>query len=267
MTGSNGAIPLLALTDDHAGWTIGGKAAGLVPLAAAGLPVPDAVALPAEADAEDLDALAADLAIRFSGSALAVRSSGGAEDLNHASFAGQYGTVLGVPAEPGAVAAAVRRVRASATDSHVASYAAGHDTAMAVLVMPMVDADAAGIAFTRDPITGARVVVIEAVRGLGDRLASGEETGERWTVDSEPRRHNDLGVLDPGQVLEIAELARRCEEIAATPQDIEWASPTAGPCSFRRDRSRRSTGSNRSPATTRSHRGSGSGIRPITGGR
>ena len=28
MTGSNGAIPLLALADDHVGWTIGGKAAG-----------------------------------------------------------------------------------------------------------------------------------------------------------------------------------------------------------------------------------------------
>ena len=90
-----------------------------------------------------------------------------AEDLGHDPFAGQHETVLDAPAEPAPIAATLRRVRESATDTHVASCAARHDTAMAVLVIAVADAAAAaGIALTRDPITGARVVVIEAVAGL-----------------------------------------------------------------------------------------------------
>ena len=153
-------------TDDGAGFTIGGKAAGLAPLARAGLPVPPAVVIPAEAADSEIGSLAADIATRFSGSSVAVRSSGIAEDLAEASYAGQYETVLNVRSEPGALTAAVRRVRASAAGAIVASYAGRHPAPMAVLVMPMVDADAAGIAFTRDPVTGDRVVVVEAVLAI-----------------------------------------------------------------------------------------------------
>ena len=50
----------------------------------------------------------------------------------------------------------------------------GADPAMAVLVQPMVPAEAAGVAFTADPVTGDRdAAVVNAVRGLGDRLVAG----------------------------------------------------------------------------------------------
>src|SRR2546430_16160324 len=50
--------------------------------------------------------------------------------------------------------------------------------AMAVLVQVMVEAQAAGVAFTADPITGNHgEVVITAVRGLGERLVGGEAGG------------------------------------------------------------------------------------------
>jgi pyruvate,water dikinase len=210
-------------TNDVADLTIGGKAAGLAPLARAGLPVPPAVVIPAEARDEDIPALAAAVASRFAGATLAVRSSGVAEDLQHASFAGQYETVLNTPAAADAVAAAVNRVRASATGAGVASYAGTHATTMAVLVMPMIDATAAGIAFTRDPITGDRGVIVEAVRGLGHRLAAGEQIGERWRVADTTERLSDLGVLSEGQARAVAELAGQCEEVAGRPQDVEWA--------------------------------------------
>lgn len=215
-------------TDDVDATVIGGKALGLAVLARAGLPVPPAIVISAAAPASEIGDLAAAAAARFSGSTVAVRSSGIAEDLLGASFAGQYETVLDVPSSPDALASAVRRVRASATGAGVASYTGLHATGMAVLIMPMIDAEAAGIAFTRDPVTGERAVIVEAVRGVGDRLASGEQIGERWRVGDQTDRHNDLGVLTEDQVAAITELARQCENHAGSPQDIEWAIDAQG---------------------------------------
>lgn len=217
------SIGMIDLRGELGGRTIGGKASGLRLLAKAGLPVPPAVVIPAEATDEDLDLIAESIAERFAGKRIAVRSSGVAEDLESASFAGQYETVLDVEAEQVAIVAAALRVRASAAESAVSAYAGTHSTLMAVLVMPMVAADAAGVAFTRDPVSGEHCVMVEAVRGLGDRLASGEEAGERWRIGGEAHRQNDLGVLTHDQASEIADLAMRCEQMLGSPQDIEWA--------------------------------------------
>jgi rifampicin phosphotransferase len=214
---------MIELLEDLGGFTIGEKAGRLRQLATAGLPVPAAVVIPAETDDADLDDAARKIAARFVGERLAVRSSGVAEDLESASFAGQYETVLNVPAQPAAIAEAARRVRASAAASGVATYAGAHTTAMAVLIMAMVPADAAGVAFTRDPMSGERCVVVEAVQGLGDQLASGEAVGERWRVGDSADRLNNLGVLTPQQADQVAELAKRCEQALGSPQDIEWA--------------------------------------------
>jgi len=223
MTASRATIDLVELGGDPGPFSIGSKASGLIPLARAGLPVPPGAVVPAEAIEADIDRLAATVARRFAGASLAVRSSGVAEDLDTASFAGQYATVLDVPDDPAEIAAAIRTVRDSASGPRVDVYASDRNRAMAVLVMPMIDATAAGIAFTRDPITGADRVVVEAVAGLGHRLASGEEAGELWTINDEAVCRQDLGVLTAEQAGEIAALARRCEEIAGAPQDIEWA--------------------------------------------
>jgi hypothetical protein len=54
---------------------------------------------------------------------------------------------------------------------------------MAVLVRRMVAADAAGVAFTANPATGDRSeTIVSAVRGLGERLVSGETSPEKWIV-------------------------------------------------------------------------------------
>ena len=205
------------------GTTIGGKAEGLARLARVGLPVPDALVIPAEATDQDIDGLATEVATAMSGRSLAVRSSGVAEDLTDASYAGQYDTVLGVAADAASVAVAVRRVRESASAARVASYSGSHSTAMAVLVMPMVAADSAGIAFTRDPVTGSDIVIVEAVHGLGDQLAAGESVGERWRIGEDVVREDDLGVLTTEDARAVADLANRCREATGEDQDIEWA--------------------------------------------
>ena len=161
----------------------------------------------------------------------AVRSSGVVEDLAGASFAGQYETVLDVSPED--LLAVVRRVFASAAAGRVGAYrdAMARDAAepvagMAVLVQSMVAADAAGVAFTADPMTGDRdSVVVTAVRGLGERLVGGEAIGDEWVVrdcEAECRRCSE-DVIGAEQARAVAELARRAEAIFGTPQDVEWA--------------------------------------------
>ena len=230
---------------------VGHKAATLGALRRAGFPVPQGVVLTTEALARTLTAAGLDTAAepdrvaavplpdevaaaiaaaagRMGGGLLAVRSSGVDEDLPGASYAGQYETVLGVPAEE--LAAAVRRCWASAFTRHVAAYrrarGAGRDVAMAVLVQPMVAAEAAGVAFSADPVTGDRATaVVNAVRGLGDRLVAGRASPDEWLVRGEQAacRAAPEGAIDAAVAAEVAALARQVEARLGGPQDIEWA--------------------------------------------
>ena len=128
--------------------------------------------------------------------ALAVRSSGVDEDLDTASFAGLYTTVLHVRGRD-ELGAAIRAVWESASSERVTAYLAADGSPscrMAVLVQPMVDARAAGVAFTADPVTGARgVAVVEAVTGVGEQLGSGEVTPDEWEVSGGSARRRSTG--------------------------------------------------------------------------
>jgi pyruvate,water dikinase len=98
---------------------------------------------------------------------------------------------------------------------------------MAVLVQQQIDADAAGVAFTADPVTGARdMTVINAVKGLGDRLVSGESPAEEWRLSDglQPERTSTgRETLSEQQAIDVARLAREVEATLGPPQDIEWA--------------------------------------------
>jgi phosphohistidine swiveling domain-containing protein len=201
----------------------GMKAAVLGQLLRAGFDVPDGVVVLGEPTE---DALAA--AERLGGP-WAVRSSGTAEDLPGASFAGQYETVLDVVG-PEALLAAIRHCRESATASRVALYrsqrGATADSRMAVLVQRMVKPDAAGVAFTANPITGDREeIVITAGRGMGEHVVGGEATADEWRVSggkavcSRSVEH----AIDAHQALELAKLCGRVQDALGGPQDIEWA--------------------------------------------
>lgn len=213
-------IPLGRASDPQ---TCGHKAASLAALLAHGLEVPPGFVIPVGVT-PDPSELARALDSIGPGP-FAVRSSGLAEDLGDASFAGQYVTELEVAAP--AVAEAVRRCVASASAAHVAAYAgAAHAAGMAVLVQRMVPADAAGVAFSADPISGDRaVVVIDAVKGLADRLVAGEVHGDGWRVGPQGpiAGAQPHGAIDATIAKEIAALARKIEALRGAPQDVEWA--------------------------------------------
>jgi rifampicin phosphotransferase len=219
---------------------LGSKAASLARLTAVGFPVPAGVVVTAAA-AADWDQTSAQL--RSAAAELgdpdqrfAVRSSATAEDLAEASFAGQYETVLDV--RPDELGDAVRRVLASATSARVAAYRQTHPQAaaadlsgagMAVLVQVMVAAEAAGVAFTANPLTGDRdEVLITAVPGLGEPLVAGQATGDQWIVrDAHARRTRATEqAISADQARQVAALARRVQAHFGTPQDLEWAIAT-----------------------------------------
>ena len=246
---------ILSLADipPYAAESAGAKAAKLGELARAGFSVPDGFVLTTDAFERFLAAnalgpdispeavaaatLPTDVADALLAAAevlgdvpLAVRSSGTSEDLPNASFAGQYETVLDVHGRE-ALITAVQRIFASAFSRRVIAYRATQApqaiVRMAILVQRQVMADAAGVAFTANPVTGDRSeVIISTVKGSGERLVSGQATPDEWIVcDPEAVcRTAPERAITADQALAVAALARRIEaHFGGTPQDIEWA--------------------------------------------
>ncbi|MEV0842332.1 PEP/pyruvate-binding domain-containing protein [Actinocatenispora sera] len=212
-------VPLASADERH-----GTKAATLARLTRAGFAVPDGVVTADPEEPGGRDAIPPVLRA-LGGTRFAVRSSARGEDGARASFAGQLHTTLNVPAA--GVVDAVHRTAVSARAGRVAAYAArtarGIGTAVPVIVQVMVDARVAGVAFTRHPVTGADRIVLEAVRGLGDRLVDGTTTPQRWTLDRAGGQATGTEVLTPRQAEAITDTARRIEAALGDPQDIEWA--------------------------------------------
>ncbi len=215
---------------------VGGKAAALARLAAAGFPPPAFFAIAPEAfDGQGLRAEASaafDAALaRLGPGPFAVRSSGRAEDGAAHSHAGQFLSRLDVVAED-VESAAVEVWRSGFTDS-IAEYrrVRGVDDAggaPAVIVQRMVAARAAGVAFSADPVSGRRDrIVISATAGLADRLVSGEVDGADYVVERPGGKvlasADGAGPLTPDDVAAVAALAAGIEAAFGGPQDIEWA--------------------------------------------
>lgn len=189
---------------------------------------------------------------------VAVRSSATAEDLPGASFAGQQETYLWVRGEDEVVRHTVK-CWASLFTARAISYRLKmgfpHDKVLiSVGVQKMVNAKAAGVAFTLNPTTGDRSkVAIEGNWGLGESVAQGEVTPDEFLVDkvtreivrrtiSEktveyavdaensrvvrqdvPPERRHLPCVTDDEIIEIAKLARSIERYYGCPQDIEWA--------------------------------------------
>lgn len=254
---------------------VGGKAAALGTLARAGFAVPPGFVLTTTAfrsfldesgglrDApwpDDLrDAFSAayrDLCARTGDAPVAVRSSATTEDRAGASFAGQHVTVLNVRGAY-AVEQAVVDCWFSLHSEEAAHYRRAHgvtdEAAMAVIVQALVPADASGVAFTIDPVSGDRdTVLIDAAWGLGEGVVDGAVTPDHFAVRKSggpvtrrtiadkrlhvvpargggtaverlpPARAREAALSDE-QAQELAHLASRIEDLLGAPQDIEWA--------------------------------------------
>ena len=191
---------------------------------------------------------------------VAVRSSGTAEDLEGASFAGQYDTYLDVRGGD-ALLDAVQRCWASMWTARVTAYRQskgfGHrDIGIAVVVQMMVNPDVAGVMFTGNPMNArADEIVLNASWGLGEAVVSGSVTPDEYVVsrdtlqvkgrtlgskelrvvrdkaagkgtirESVPETLRAAYTLSDKQAGELAEMGRRVTAFyEGLPQDIEWA--------------------------------------------
>jgi rifampicin phosphotransferase len=193
--------------------------------------------------------------------AVAVRSSATAEDLAYASFAGQQDTYLNVVGSA-ALLDAVRRCWASLWTDRAVSYrnanGIGHrGVALAVVVQRMIDATAAGVMFTANPVTSSRnETVIDASPGLGEAVVSGAVNPDHFVVNAVGRRivarrlgdkrmmitglrgggterrelvdQSSVACLDDEQVLQLTDLGQQVQRHYGAPQDTEWALDAAG---------------------------------------
>ncbi|MEN3610894.1 PEP/pyruvate-binding domain-containing protein [Plantactinospora sp. ZYX-F-223] len=262
--------------------TVGGKGASLARLLRAGLPVPGGFHVTTEAyrvfvsafrdeiDPSDPVRTTAvfarhDVPARIADEILsayrtlradvpvAVRSSATAEDLPEMSFAGQQDSYLNVRGD--VLLDAVKRCWASLWNARAVAYrerhgVSHHDVALAVVVQELVYADAAGILFTANPVSGAgEETVINASWGLGGAVAGGRVTPDTMVVSGGTVTRASTGdktlmtvrvpggtedrpvpddlrrqpVLNEAQALELAALGARVQQLYGVPMDVEWA--------------------------------------------
>ncbi|MBU7018181.1 MAG: hypothetical protein HXS44_11785 [Theionarchaea archaeon] len=182
----------------------------------------------------------------MNGKMCAIRSSGTAEDLRNASFAGQYESFLNVTGDD--LFDSIRKCWASLWGRKAVEYrkrmGIEKRVKMAVLVQEMIPSQASGVLFTGEEI------VVEAVRGLGDALVAGKTIPDRFVVSrqgleilkrelshQEPEQQSmkeknahDSGIFPPAGsqalsdefVRKLCSLAIRVEQCFSFPQDIEW---------------------------------------------
>ena len=190
--------------------------------------------------------------------ALAVRSSATVEDRPTHSFAGQHATYLNITSLE-ALIESVRNCWASLWSERALSYRhqvgiKNNDIAMGVVVQQLISVDVAGVAFTANPVSGARnEIYINASHGLGEAVVSGSVDPDEFVLDrttfevkssrlgsrgKQTNKHSGQDFDD--QSVETEPSAKPClassqlnvlgdQAIAVeklfggTPQDIEWA--------------------------------------------
>jgi pyruvate,water dikinase len=195
--------------------------------------------------------------VETTGALTVVRSSALVEDRFGSSFAGQFESYLGLDGETDFVTA-VRSCWAALWSTRVLRYMATHDagpadTAMAVLVQPLVSARVSGGGLSR---TADGDMVLNATWGLGSAIAQGEVVPDRIVLSRDnqgeltlrdtvlgrkfhrvgcihgtrpvPRVLASKPCLGRAQAVELGQLLQQVEDILGMPVEIEWAQDDAG---------------------------------------
>lgn len=237
----------------------GGKSASLGKAIRAGLPTPNGYGLDHELVAgvsrEDPEAieLVEPLYSKLS-CALSVRSSAIGEDSAEASFAGQHLSILNITDEKSLINA-VKEIHGSADSGSAHAYRERMKLSgapkIAVAVQKLVFSETSGVLFTLHPTTHADERYIEASWGLGEAVVAGLVIPDIFRVSREGKildrvaGDKDLefiinpegGVLEQGvevdrietlclsdqQILQLNDLAEKCENLYGVKQDLEWA--------------------------------------------
>ncbi|HSH00989.1 MAG TPA: phosphoenolpyruvate synthase [Anaerolineae bacterium] len=187
----------------------------------------------------------------------AVRSSATAEDLPHASFAGQQDTYLNIRGQQPLLDSIKNCFISLFTDRAILYRLQNkfdhRQVALSVVVQQMIQSHISGIMFTADPVSGQRhTIAIDASFGLGEALVSGTVSADLYQIDKRsqqitkqqiatkqiairslpdggtetinlPPDQQQTPALNPDQILALGRLGTQIEAHYQSPQDIEWA--------------------------------------------
>jgi pyruvate,water dikinase len=194
---------------------------------------------------------------RTNGAPMVVRSSSLVEDRFGSSFAGQFESYLGLDNEADFLTA-VRACWAALWSPRILRYMMNHDaspadTAMGVLVQPLVAARASGggLSWTADG-----EMMLSATWGLGSAIAQGEVVPDRYALSADGkllsseagRKNHSVGCqhhggagtrvlsgdvvwemcLNHDQAVELGGYLRKAEELMGMPVEIEWSKDDTG---------------------------------------
>ena len=195
---------------------------------------------------------------KFNNGPVAVRSSGTAEDLDDASFAGQQETYLFVIGDDDLIRF-VKECWASLYNDRAIFYRREkgfkeEEISIAVVVQKMVNSKKAGVMFTQNPVTkDPDVCMIEAAWGLGESVVSGIVTPDNLWINKKtmevvteyiseketmvvrlseeggtkeidvPEELREAPVLTEQNIKDLVDVANRIEEFYGKPEDVEWA--------------------------------------------
>ena len=195
--------------------------------------------------------------VEKTGALVAVRSSALVEDRFGSSFAGQFESFIGIETESDFITA-VRSCWGALWATRALRYMATHeidpaDTAMAVLIQPLVSARASGGGLSKTADGG---MLLSATWGLGSAIAQGEVTPDRYELSHEaellnvtagvkdhsigcihraepttqlvPKALHAEPCLSKSQAVELGLLLRKVETLMGMPVEIEWAMDDAG---------------------------------------
>ena len=182
---------------------------------------------------EGLDLEVKDALGKLNAKYVSIRSSAVSEDSLKASFAGLHDTFLNIKPELPIVLENIKKCWASLFNKRAVIYrirkSIPHLDSMAVIIQEMIKSDVSGIIFTEHPVIDKGLILIEASRGLGDKVASGEITPDSYVIDREMLKIKDKQLIErepifsEKDVIMLAATALKVENVFAYPQDIEFA--------------------------------------------
>jgi len=163
----------------------------------------------------------------------AVRSAALGEDGKHASFAGQYSTVLNVNSRD--IWTAVFECYASWWTDRSVSYRKINDhflsePQISIIIQRQLNPAFSGVLFTRHPVTATNLMVIEAIAGIGEELVSGRVMPSRWEINPLTKDIVSSQLVSMANASEIkkehldslVETGQKAEKAFGQGLDIEW---------------------------------------------
>lgn len=167
----------------------------------------------------------------------AVRSSAIGEDSIHASFAGQFTSLLNISGDK--ALEAYRKVLAGKYSRRALHYALNRgipdeESGMCVCFLEMIDSDYGGVTYTIDPVDPEnKNIIIDSVHGLASAVVDGSEKSDRFILSGDksvPKiLRKDLRIstsdnsLSDAMAIDIAATALKVEKYFGYPQDMEWS--------------------------------------------